>query len=71
MQIVVAGGLGQIAMLLHPLLKARGHQVRALIRNPDHADELRRVGAEPVLCETDLREGPGRSHDVDDRAGDV
>jgi hypothetical protein len=27
MRIVVAGGHGQIAMLLHPLLKARGHHV--------------------------------------------
>ena len=30
MQIVIAGGHGQIAMLLHPLLKARGHRVRGL-----------------------------------------
>lgn len=51
MQIVVAGGHGQIAMLLHPLLKALGHQVRALIRNPDHADRVRRAGAEPALCD--------------------
>jgi len=51
MQIVIAGGHGQIAMLLHPLLKARGHQVRALVRNLDHADDVRRAGAEPVLCD--------------------
>ena len=51
MQIVVAGGHGQVAMLLHPLLKANGHQVRALIRNPDHVDEVRQAGAEPVLCD--------------------
>jgi len=55
MQIVVAGGHGQIAMLLHPLLKARGHQVRTLIRNPDHADEVRQVGAEPVLCDLEAK----------------
>jgi len=65
MQIVIAGGHGQIAMLLHPLLNARGHQARALIRNPDHAEEVRRTGAEPVLCdleaEGDISEavGPG------------
>ena len=53
MNIVVAGGHGQIAMLLHPLLKARGHQVRGLIRNPDHADDVRLAGAEPVFCELD------------------
>lgn len=50
MQIVIAGGHGQIAMLLHPLLTARGHQVRGLIRNPAQADEVRQAVAEPVLC---------------------
>ena len=57
MQIVVAGGHGQIAMLLHPLLKSRGHQVRGLIRNPDHADEVRQAGAEPVGCQFDATSG--------------
>ena len=56
MQIVIAGGHGKIAMLLHPLLTARGHQVLALIRNPDHAAEVREAGAEPVLC--DLEQEP-------------
>ena len=56
MQIVVAGGHGQIAMLLHPLLKARGHQVRGLIRNPSHTDEVRRAGAEPVLCDLEAKD---------------
>ena len=51
MDIVIAGGHGQIAMLLHPMLTARGHRVRGLIRNPDHADELREAGAEPVVCD--------------------
>ena len=39
MDVVVAGGHGQIALLLHPLLVAEGDRVRALIRNPDHADD--------------------------------
>ena len=56
MRIVVAGGHGQIAMLLHPLLKARGHQGRGLIRNPDHADEVRQAGAEPVLCDLEAED---------------
>jgi uncharacterized protein YbjT (DUF2867 family) len=51
MNIVIAGGHGQIAMCLHPLLVGRGHKVRGLIRNPAQADELRAVGAEPVLCD--------------------
>jgi len=56
MQIIVAGGHGQIALLLHPLLKARGHQIRTLIRNPDHADEVRQAGAEPVLCDLEAED---------------
>lgn len=51
MCIAIAGGHGRIAMLLHPLLVARGHEVRGLIRNPDHADAVRAAGAEPVTCD--------------------
>jgi uncharacterized protein YbjT (DUF2867 family) len=61
MQIVTAGGHGQIAMLLHPMLKARGHQVRGLIRNPDHADEVRQAGAEPVLCDLEAEDDIGEA----------
>jgi nucleoside-diphosphate-sugar epimerase len=50
-EVVVAGGHGQVAMLLHPLLRDRGDSVRGLIRNPDHADDVREAGAEPVLCD--------------------
>lgn len=56
MQAVVVGAHGQIAMLLHPLLNARGHQVRGIIRNPDHADEVRQAGAEPVVCDVEAEE---------------
>ena len=56
MRIVVAGGHGQIAMLLHPLLKERGHEVSALIRNTEHADEVRHAGAEPVLCDLEAED---------------
>lgn len=51
MRVVIAGGHGQIAMLLHTLVKARGHEILGLIRNPDQADEVRHAGAEPVLCD--------------------
>lgn len=45
-----------MAMRLHPRLRARGHEVGGLIRNPDHAEELRRVGAEPVLCDLEAHD---------------
>jgi uncharacterized protein YbjT (DUF2867 family) len=49
--VAIAGGHGQIARRLTTLLAARGDQVRGLIRNPDHADDLRADGAEPVLLD--------------------
>lgn len=50
MRVVIAGGHGQIALLLTELLTARGDQVAGIIRNPDHAADLAAVGAEaPVL----------------------
>ena len=51
MHIVVAGAHGQVAMLLHPLLIARGHTVRGLIRNSGHAADLRAAGVEPLTCD--------------------
>ena len=51
MKIVIAGGHGQIALRLERLLSARGDEVAGLIRNPDHADDVRAAGAEPVLCD--------------------
>lgn len=51
MRIVTAGGHGKVAMLLHPLLAARGHQPVGLIRDEAQAEDLREAGAEPVLCD--------------------
>ncbi len=56
MNITIAGGHGQIAMHLHPILKSRGHQVRGLIRNPEHAEELKSAGAEPVICDLEAKD---------------
>jgi uncharacterized protein YbjT (DUF2867 family) len=51
MDIVIAGGHGQIALQLERLLADEEHRVRALIRNPDHDDDVREAGAEPVLAD--------------------
>lgn len=45
-RIAIVGGHGQIARLLIPLLADAGHQPVALVRNPDYAAELERLGAE-------------------------
>jgi uncharacterized protein YbjT (DUF2867 family) len=51
MDVVIAGGHGQIALRLSRLLAARGDRVRGLIRNPDHAGDVEAAGAEPVLAD--------------------
>ena len=51
MDVVVAGGHGKVGLRLLELLAGSGHRARGLIRNPDHAPDLERVGAEPVLCD--------------------
>jgi len=51
MDVVVAGGHGQVGIRLLRLLADGGHRARGLIRNPDHADDLTAVGAEPVVCD--------------------
>jgi uncharacterized protein YbjT (DUF2867 family) len=60
MDVLVAGGHGQIAQRLLRLLAAGGHTGRGLIRNPDHAADLERLGATPVLC--DLENDDPRPH---------
>jgi uncharacterized protein YbjT (DUF2867 family) len=51
MRTVIAGGHGQIALRLERLLAARGDEAVGLIRNPEHAGDLREAGAEPVVCD--------------------
>jgi uncharacterized protein YbjT (DUF2867 family) len=50
-RIILFGGHGKIALLAEPLLTARGDGVTAVIRNPDHADEVRATGAEPLVAD--------------------
>ncbi len=49
--IAIAGGHGQIALRLTELLSRRGETVVGLIRNPDHAGDVRARGGEPVVCD--------------------
>jgi len=49
--VVIAGGHGKVARRLARLLVARGDRVRGLIRNPDHAADLRADGSEPTVCD--------------------
>jgi uncharacterized protein YbjT (DUF2867 family) len=49
--VVIAGGHGQVAQRLERLLAERGHRARGLVRNPDHASDLEWLGAEAVVCD--------------------
>src|SRR5215208_5244009 len=60
MEVLVAGGHGQIAQRLLRLLARNGDRGRGMIRNPDHAADLEALGAEPVLC--DLEADDPRAH---------
>jgi uncharacterized protein YbjT (DUF2867 family) len=51
MRVAIAGGHGQIALRLATVLSQRGDQAVALIRNPDHADDVRQAGAEPAVVD--------------------
>jgi uncharacterized protein YbjT (DUF2867 family) len=51
MDVVIAGGHGRIALQLLRLLAEGGDRARGLIRNPDHAVDLERAGAEAVVCD--------------------
>ena len=54
MRVAIAGGHGKIGLRLTGLLAGRGAEVRSLIRHPDHDDEVRAAGAEPVVCDLEL-----------------
>jgi uncharacterized protein YbjT (DUF2867 family) len=50
-RVAIAGGHGQIALRLAKIMSERGDEVVALIRNPDHSDEVKRAGAEPAVVD--------------------
>jgi nucleoside-diphosphate-sugar epimerase len=49
--VAIAGGHGKIALRLAERLSERGEAVVSLIRNPDHADDVRARGGQPVVCD--------------------
>jgi uncharacterized protein YbjT (DUF2867 family) len=51
MRVVIAGGHGKIALILERLLADAGHEPVALIRNPDHRDDVEAAGATAVVLD--------------------
>ena len=62
MRIAIIGAHGKVARLLTPLLHESGHQVTAVVRNPDHVADVEADGAEGVVFDIE-------SADVDAIAG--
>lgn len=57
MDVVIAGGHGQIALRLERLLSAAGHRARAIIRNPEHAGDVEEAGGEPIVLDLEALAG--------------
>ena len=51
MRVVIAGGHGQIALLLEKKLAERGDSAVGIVRNPDHVEDLEKAGAEAVVLD--------------------
>lgn len=51
--VLIIGGHGKVALLAAPLLTEAGHTVTSVIRNPDHAEDVRAAGAEPLVLDVE------------------
>jgi uncharacterized protein YbjT (DUF2867 family) len=51
MRVVIAGGHGQIALLLEEVLAGRGDTPVGIVRNPDHVADVERRGAKGVVLD--------------------
>ncbi len=58
MDVVIAGGHGQIGLAAGRLLVASGHRVRGLVRGGAQADELRSARVEPVVLDLEAGDTP-------------
>ena len=56
MRVVIAGGHGQIALLLEKVLAERGDTAVGIVRNPDHTDDVEATGAECVVLDLEKAE---------------
>ena len=65
MRVAIAGGHGKVGQRLIELLVARGDEVRSLDRNPAYGDELRELGAQPVVCDLEEAAEPDVAAAID------
>src|SRR4051812_50212210 len=57
MDVAIAGGHGQIALLLGALLADDGHRVRGIIRKAEQSGDLDAAGIEPVVFDLERDDG--------------
>ena len=57
MDVVIAGGHGQIALQLGQMLVEDGHRVRGIIRKPEQSGDLEAIGVEPVVFDLEHDDG--------------
>ncbi|MBY6411519.1 SDR family oxidoreductase [Rhodococcus sp. BP-252] len=50
-RVVVFGGHGKVALRAAPLLVGAGHEVGAIVRNPDHVGDVADAGATPIVAD--------------------
>src|SRR5215211_8336975 len=70
MRVAIAGAHGKIGLRLTKLLSEGGDEVLSLIRNPDHADDVREACGEPVVCDLE-NAGDGEVAEAVDHADAV
>ena len=51
MRVVIAGGHGQIALLLERRLTEQGDEAVGIVRNPDHVADVAATGAEAAVLD--------------------
>jgi uncharacterized protein YbjT (DUF2867 family) len=64
MRVAIAGGHGQIALIIERLLSESGHEAVGIIRNPEHAADLLVAGGMPLVLDLE-------NTDVDTLATDL
>jgi len=65
MNVLIAGGHGQVARRLIRLLAREGHTARGLIRNPEHAADVEADGGVPVLADLERDDVAGHMGGAD------
>lgn len=68
-RVLIIGGHGKVALRLTPLLTSRGDQVTAVIRNPEHGNEVAATGTTPLVADLEQLDTDGiaellRGHDA-------